>query len=56
MSASTTSTTSGLFGLWLLMFVVIKVGGTALVEWSWWWILAPVIPDLVLIFKRVGWL
>ncbi len=43
-----------LFGLWLLMFIVIKVGGTALVQWSWWWLLLPIVPDLVLILRRLG--
>ena len=46
--------TSSLIGLWLLMFIVIKVGGTALSTWSWWWVLLPIVPDLVLILRRLG--
>lgn len=55
MSEKTTSGGS-ILGLWLLMFLVIKAGGTALADWSWWWVLLPVIPDLVLIFRTVGWM
>lgn len=43
-----------LFGLWLLMFIVVKVGGQALADWSWWWLLLPIVPDLVLILRRLG--
>lgn len=54
---STTSNSSGgFFSLWLIAFIVIKVGGTALATWSWWWVLFPIIPDLVLIFKKLGWM
>ena len=42
------------FGLWLLMFIIIKVGGTSLASWSWWWVLLPIVPDLVLILKKAG--
>ncbi len=43
-----------LYGFWLLVFLVIKVGGTALASWSWWWVLLPIVPVLVLILTRVG--
>lgn len=45
------------FGLWQLsfwMFIVIKVGGTALADWSWWWVLLPIVPDLVLLLRKIG--
>jgi len=52
---SSNSTSSGsLFGLWLLAFLIIKLGGTALATWSWWWVLLPIVPVLVVFFKAVG--
>lgn len=42
------------WGGWLLMFVVIKVGGTAFAHWSWWWLLLPIVPDLVVILRHFG--
>lgn len=41
-------------GLWLLLFVTIKVLGTAFVSWSWWWVLLPVVPDIWLILTKLG--
>lgn len=40
--------------MWLLMFVIIKTGGTALANWSWWWIFLPIVPDLVVILRKMG--
>ncbi len=40
--------------LWL-MFVFIKVAGTSLNDWSWWWMFLPIIPDLAFIFMKLGW-
>lgn len=44
----------GIYGIWLLIFVTIKVGGTALAQWSWWWLLLPIVPDLALILTKLG--
>lgn len=52
---SDSNTASGsVFGLWLLMFIIIKVGGTALAGWSWLWVLLPIVPDLVVILRKLG--
>lgn len=47
-------TTWSMYSFWLIVFVIIKLGGTALATWSWWWVLAPIIPDLVCLLKRAG--
>ena len=39
----------------LLMFVLIKVAGTSLADWSWWWVLLPIVPDLAFVFGKLGW-
>jgi hypothetical protein len=41
--------------LTFIMFILIKVAGTSLADWSWWWILFPVVPDLAFIFMKLGW-
>lgn len=41
--------------LWLLMFLIIKIGGTSFDSWSWLWILFPIVPDLVFIIQKLGW-
>jgi hypothetical protein len=56
MSDNNKSIGGGFAGIWLLMFLVIKIGGTAFASWSWWWVLLPIIPDLVLIFRKLGWM
>lgn len=43
-------------GFWFVMFLVLKLGGTGLATWSWWWIFLPIVPDLVFIFQKLGWL
>ncbi len=52
--SNTSSSGGSLYGLWLLMFVIVKVGGTGLLKLSWWWVLLPIVPDLVLILKKMG--
>ncbi len=41
---------AGLF--WL--FIGIKLFGTSLATWSWWWILLPLIPLLSLLILKLG--
>lgn len=36
-------------------FVLIKVAGTSLAAWSWWWVLLPLIPVLAFVFDKLGW-
>ena len=43
-----------IWGLIFWAFVIIKVAGTALASWSWWWILLPVVPVLSLVLQKVG--
>ena len=41
--------------LWAIafwVFVAIKLAGTSLAGWSWWWVLLPMIPDLSMLVKR----
>lgn len=48
MSGATTKTTGGVgfFGLLFIIFLVLKL--THVIDWSWWWITAPLwIPALV---------
>lgn len=55
MSDDSVKAGSGSFiGLWMIMFIVIKVGGTQLAAWSWWWLLLPIVPDLVIILRHFG--
>lgn len=37
-------------------FVAVKIGGTALASWSWWWLLLPQVPvvDLLLRLHGIG--
>ncbi len=35
-------------------FIAVKVGGTVLAAWSWWWLLLAQVPVLVLLFSRLG--
>lgn len=48
--------TAQIYGLWLLLFIVVKTGGVAFAAWSWWWVLCPVVPDVVLICQKLGFL
>lgn len=41
--------------LWLLLFVLVKVAGTSLAAWSWWWLLFPIVPGLAFIIDKLGW-
>ncbi len=35
-------------------FIAIKLAGTSLVAWSWWWLLMPIVPVLSLAVKHFG--
>jgi hypothetical protein len=39
-----TSFWEGLWWLAAFAFIGIKLAGTALVAWSWWWVLLPFVP------------
>lgn len=38
----------------LAFFIAVKLGGTALAAWSWWWLLMPLVPVLSLAVKALG--
>ena len=38
----------------LTVFIAIKVGGTALAAWSWWWLLMSAVPVFWLLLSRLG--
>lgn len=40
----------------LTSFVAIKVSGTVLAAWSWWWLLMAPVPFLSLAYSHLGWL
>lgn len=38
---------------WLLcFFVAVKLAGTSFATWSWWWFLAPLVPELSLVVRH----
>lgn len=41
-------------GLWFVLFIAIKLAGTSLAAWSWWWIFLPIIPILALVVQKMG--
>lgn len=41
-------------GVWFVLFVAIKLGGTAFASWSWWWVLLPIVPCIVFILGALG--
>lgn len=52
-TASATAGGVGVGGLLLVAFVVLKL--THLIDWSWWWVLAPAwIPTAVLLLVGIG--
>jgi len=41
-------------GIWFVAFILIKLAGTGLAAWSWWWILLPIVPVLALFLQKMG--
>lgn len=54
MSQSTQPVTVSFGGLFLAAFIAIKVVGTSLAAWSWWWLLLPIVPLLGILVQRWG--
>lgn len=54
MANSKSSSTSWVFIVSFWAFIVIKVWGTALAAWSWWWILLSIVPNMWLLLTRLG--
>lgn len=56
-NSSSSSTGIGFFGLLTILFVALKLTGH--IDWSWWWVLAPLwIPAalVILVFGGFLWL
>ena len=49
-----TTVSVSFYPLFLITFIVIKVGGTALASWSWWWVLFPFVPVIVFVLNASG--
>lgn len=43
-----------LWSFMLSFFIAVKLAGTSLAGWSWWWLLMPAVPDLSLVVMRLG--
>lgn len=43
-----------LWVLCLLTFIAIKLAGTTLAAWSWWWILLPPVPLIGAVVVHLG--
>lgn len=50
MSEKSTSTTGGigLFGMLGVLFIALKL--TGYIDWSWWWVLAPLWDGFIFVF------
>lgn len=46
-SSSASSGGIGFFGLLAIVFITLKL--THVIEWSWWWVLAPILPGIALL-------
>ncbi len=42
------------WSLVMAAFIAIKVGGTSLALWSWWWLLMPIVPIFGIFVQRMG--
>ena len=43
-----------LWVLSLLVFIAVKVAGTSLAAWSWWWLLLPPVPLIGALVVHLG--
>lgn len=43
-----------IWAICLLVFVAIKIAGTSLAAWSWWWILLPPVPLIGAVVVHLG--
>lgn len=51
-NSNSSSSRVGFGGLLAIVFIVLKL--THVIDWSWWWVLAPLWGGLALIFIAVG--
>jgi hypothetical protein len=45
---------SWIYALLFWAYVIVKTWGVVFASWSWWWVLAPIVPWLYYGFSRVG--
>jgi hypothetical protein len=38
---------------WALIFIIVKLGGTAFAAWSWLWVFLAIVPDLVVLLHHM---
>lgn len=51
-SSSYSSSGMGFFGLLTITFIVLKL--TKIIDWSWFWVLFPLIPVTIIILGLIG--
>lgn len=54
MSTNTVTRTTSITFPWLIIFLVMKLGGTIVAAWSWWWVLCPIVPVLAVVLQHFG--
>lgn len=55
MSTNTSSSGGiGFFGLLTIVFITLKL--TSVIDWSWWWVLAPLWVPAVLVIALAFWI
>lgn len=37
-----------------VLFIALKVASPLVADWSWWWLLMPEVPTIVVILKHFG--
>lgn len=40
------------WGVFAAIFVAVKLAGSSLAAWSWWWLILPIVPDLALLVRH----
>jgi len=45
------SSNGSFLGLWLLLFICLKLAETSVSAWSWWWLFLPIVPLLTEFIK-----
>ncbi len=41
----------GFTSLWFVLFICLKLAGTKVAAWSWWWLLFPIVPPVTELIK-----
>lgn len=40
--------------IFLALFIAVKLAGTSLATWSWWWLLMPLVPTVAFVLDKLG--